>query len=212
MITWLPFIKKYWKLAAIIALVVYIIVLNQSVRHYRLKAAETARDLKVVTGVVTGENIKTRFYKNKLSEQTAKTLKQDVTISTLQSLMQAHDTEWRKRFDAKAKQIDGATITEALVSLDKLPVTVETVKCPDTLRIYTLKYKDSLNNILIKSIAPIVLRLRVQLYEIDIWERRKLFGFGPRWGKKEWYKEITTPQDSLVKINKQIIYTVRRKG
>ncbi len=217
MVSLLLLVRKHWKLALIVITILWLIYYQQRARHFQIENEKNANDLRVVTGVVTGEKMRTKFYENRLGDQVAKTQKMEITANTLENLLRSKELSWASTFDAKTKQIDALTATIASISLSSAPTVEHYIPCADSIKTYVLEVHDTLNNISIKAIAPIILDIEIPLYELDLWQRNKFprltIGqktYGLRVGKKEWFKEITTP-NKLVKLNSQVIYTIRKK-
>lgn len=193
---------------AIILLVIFSIIQTQRALHFQEESERNAADLKVVTGLVNGKEEQTKFYVNQFQEQVGKTKKMELSKQTLEALMKSKEAEWIKKFDAKPKQIESATHTE--VSIDGENILL--IPMEDTIvyrKTFLWKIKDEYNDILARVVDTPRLRINIPLYELEIWQRKKFLGL--RIGKKEWYKEITSP-NKLVKLNSQVIYTVRKKG
>lgn len=202
------------KTIGIIALVI-LLIYCWSVTRYALKQkeekeyAQEERDQAVA--IAANKTEETTFYINKYNQEVAKVKSTEISLDNVNRLIESKEFEWLNRFETlKKKYKNLASASSVSVSFKGDSVIKRTiyVPCADTIKLFRYYIHDEFNHIDAVVLDTPVFQFKAPIYIADLWQRKKVLGL--RIGRKEYFREATTP-NKLITIDSLVHYTIGRR-
>jgi hypothetical protein len=198
-----------------IIVIILILIYAWGVTQYAIKQkeekeiAQTERDQAVA--IATQQKEETTFYMNAYNEQVAKVKSTEISLDNVNRLIETKDFEWLKKFNSlkkKYQNLEQASNINISFRGDSLVKTVVYLPCEDTVELFRYYIHDEFNHIDAVVLDTPVFEIKAPIYIANFWERKKFLGL--RIGKKEYFLEVTTPND-LISIDSLVHYTTGRR-
>lgn len=201
-----------WLAYAVVAML--IVALLGAVGFYKDKATQNAIGRDEAIRIATGRAQETEVYRNKLGDTVRITRAAEVNLENFRALQKTKELEWMNKFERLRKSQKNVNAAGSIGShFNSGAIEHDTVYVPcDTtgmVRAFKYHYQDAFNNIQATVLDTPRLDIRDKLYWVMEWERAHKFLF-VRWGKKEWFQEVTN-SNKLIKIDSQSVFVIRRR-
>lgn len=198
---------KHWKPALILILLIAVIGLSKLAID--LQAEKKLAQIERIEAVklANGERNQAVFYRNRFGDMVAKV--ERMTVSAKNAL-ELNDFQWLQKFEAvkkNGKNLESANETSLSIKPEIVTIT-KFIPCKDSIKAFDWVIQDEYNNIAMTVLDTPVFEIRVPLFSVDYWQRRKILGL--RIGRKEYLHEITSP-NKLVKIDSVVKYDLRKR-
>lgn len=214
------------KLTLFLAVIVMILGTSLSFMVKRISTLKEERDQSL--DYIKSKDDSITYYVNAYGRQTARLKTSELTNRNMKELMETRELEWVKQFKSvkknannleSASQVSAVATGEFLIPLNNISWTIDAsdsnIVMRDTVHFCPPRHFDNHNewfriqgkvttdSIVVTPMVPI------KLESVVTWERKRKF-LGIRFGKKEYYSEISSP-NPYVEITEVKVIRVGRK-
>lgn len=207
---------KNWRLW-IIALIVFLLFTTYTMyvlfKHEKERANNAEIGRNEAIRISNGEQQETIRYKNKYNVEVVKTVNTLIDYKNFKKLSETKELQYLKQFNGlkrTLKNLESVNNIDMSIMIDSSKYVYSSYECDSLKKIKIITYtvNDMYNDISIKCIDTPKIVIKAPIYVIRLYEYKHRFLF-IRW-KKQWTTQATSP-NKLVRIDSQVIYTIKQK-
>jgi hypothetical protein len=198
-------------ITAIVILLLCNVGLGLLVSKYYRQAENNAIGRDEAIRIANGARQETEVYRNKYGDQVTKTKAAELDVTNLKALAKTKELEYLKKFNVKPRRIESTGTISTILKTDSIKYDTVYVPCDSTFtKAFHYVLHDEWNDIDALVLDTPRLEIRDKIYWVQEWQRKHKFVFKNwRFGKKEWFQEVTN-ENNLIRIDGQSVFVIRR--